>query len=105
MLPMPLALCRFPVWHTLRLLLPGWFFRAALRSAFRRSRGFYYIMHPADLLDPDTDLAGLPAPVRHLERMAVPLAAKQVCLRETLEWLAPHSEFITMRELAARMRD
>lgn len=104
MLPMPLAFGRFPVWHTMRLVLPGWFFRIALRSACRKSRGFYYIMHPADLLDPDADLVGLPVSVRHLERMTVPLATKQGCLRETLEWLAPRAEFVTMRELASRMR-
>lgn len=102
MLPMPLAFCRFPVWHTLRLILPGWFFRMALRSAFRRSRAFYYIMHPADLLDPATDLEGLPHSLRRLERMAVPLAAKLRTLRATLEWLAPRAELTTMRELALR---
>jgi hypothetical protein len=52
------------------------------------------------LLDPDTDLVGLPDAVRRIERITVPLKEKMALLRRSLDVMAERAEFVTMERLA-----
>jgi hypothetical protein len=71
-----------------------------LRRSLAANPAFYYLMHPLDLLDPDTDLDGLPPSVRKVERIMVPLAEKMGALRRSLDVMAERAEFVTMERLA-----
>jgi len=100
-LPLPVVpLLRLPCWHTLSFFLPPAGFRALLRRALR-AEYFYYLVHPADLMDRD-DLRLLAAAGNgSLERIETSLDAK----REALEtWLveikAGSQRMVTLREIA-----
>jgi hypothetical protein len=99
-LPLPTARFRLPVWHTMGFLMSPARWERVLRSAMDRNRAFYYLMHPLDLLDPDTDLVGMPDAVRKVERITVPLKEKMALVRRSLDLMAEHGEFVTMERLA-----
>lgn len=101
-LPLPTGAFRLPVWHTMSFLLSPRRWERLLRGALERSGAFYYLMHPVDLLDPDTDLDGLPDAVRSIERCTVPLQRKAELLRRSLDILAERAEWVTMERLADR---
>jgi peptidoglycan/xylan/chitin deacetylase (PgdA/CDA1 family) len=99
-LPLPTGRLRLPVWHTMGFLMSPRRWERMLRAAITRNRAFYYLMHPVDLLDPDTDLVGLPDAVRRIERITVPLKEKMALLRRSLDVMAERAEFVTMERLA-----
>jgi peptidoglycan/xylan/chitin deacetylase (PgdA/CDA1 family) len=99
-LPLPTGRFRLPVWHTMGFLMSPSRWESVLRAAMSRNRAFYYLMHPLDLLDPDTDLVGLPDAVRKVERITVPLDQKLALLRRSLDVMAERAEFVTMERLA-----
>jgi peptidoglycan/xylan/chitin deacetylase (PgdA/CDA1 family) len=100
MLPLPTGPFRLPVWHTMSFLMSERRWESLLRKSMATSRAFYYLMHPVDLLDPDTDLVGLPDEVRSIERITVPLEQKLALLRRALDIMAERAEFVTMERLA-----
>jgi peptidoglycan/xylan/chitin deacetylase (PgdA/CDA1 family) len=99
-LPLPTARFRVPVWHTMGFMMSAARWERTLRGAIATSRAFYYLMHPVDLLDPATDLAGLPDAIRKVERITVPLKQKLDLLRRSLDVMAERAEFVTMERLA-----
>jgi hypothetical protein len=101
-LPLPTGPFRMPVWHTIGFLLSTARWERLLQKAMASSGAFYYLMHPLDLLDPDTDLVGLPEAVRKVERITVPLSTKLALLRRSLDLMAERAEFVTMESLAER---
>jgi len=100
MLPLPTGRFRLPVWHTMSFVLSERRWESLLRKAMTTNQAFYYLMHPVDLLDPDTDLVGLPDAVRKIERIMIPLKEKMALLRRSLDVLAERGEFVTMERLA-----
>jgi peptidoglycan/xylan/chitin deacetylase (PgdA/CDA1 family) len=100
-LPLPTGPLRLPVWHTIAFLMSGMRWERFLRRAISTNSAFYYLMHPVDLLDPDTDLVGLPDAIRRVERIVVPLKRKLEMLRRSLDVIAERAEFVTMERLAA----
>lgn len=100
MLPLPTGPFRMPVWHTMGFLLSPARWEKLLRSALADNEAFYYLMHPLDLLDPDTDLVGMPDAIRKIDRALVPLDQKLRLLRRSLDIVAEHAEFVTMEQLA-----
>jgi peptidoglycan/xylan/chitin deacetylase (PgdA/CDA1 family) len=102
MLPLPTGPFRLPVWHTMGFLMNPGRWERLLRKALTMNRAFYYLMHPVDLLDPDTDLVGMPDAVRKIERITVPLKDKMALLRRSLDVMAERAEFVTMERLAER---
>jgi peptidoglycan/xylan/chitin deacetylase (PgdA/CDA1 family) len=99
-LPLPTGPFRMPVWHTMGFLMGKKRWERLLERAIGMNEAFYYLMHPVDLLDPDTDLAGLPSAVRKVERITVPLKTKVALLRRSLDLMAERAEFVTMERLA-----
>ncbi len=99
MMPLPTALMRVPVWHTLAFSFSEPVFSFLLQSAIRRSDFFYYLMHPADLTCPESDLEGS-ADLMGIERMGWSLKKKDMKLRRSLELISRHGYFVTMQELA-----
>ena len=100
MLPLPTGPWRMPVWHTMGFLMSRARWEKLLRSAIADTGAFYYLMHPLDLLDPDTDLVGLPDAIRKIDRALVPLEEKLRLLRRSLDIVAEYAEFVTMERLA-----
>lgn len=100
MLPLPTGPFRVPVWHTMSFLMSRGRWESLLRKAMERSRAFYYLMHPLDLLDPDSDLVGLSDAIGHLDRATVPLTEKLARLRHSLDVIAERARFVTMERLA-----
>jgi peptidoglycan/xylan/chitin deacetylase (PgdA/CDA1 family) len=101
MLPLPTGPFRMPVWHTMGFLLEERRWERLLRRSIAMNDAFYYLMHPLDLLDPDTDLVGLPDAVKRVERITVPLKDKLALLRRSLDVIAERAEFVTMSTLAS----
>jgi hypothetical protein len=101
-LPLPTGPGRLPIWHTMAFMLPpkGW--EWVLRKGLASNRAFYYVMHPADLLDPNEDLRGLPSSLPGIERMHHSIEEKLSLLRRSLDIIAEDAEFVTMEELARR---
>lgn len=102
-MPMPTtARWRPPVWHTLGFVLGRERLAAELRTLLGRRESFYYVMHPADWIDP----AEVPAGLRHgFERLGVPLGEKLDRAEEVFELLAGSGHrSVTVGELAARQR-
>jgi peptidoglycan/xylan/chitin deacetylase (PgdA/CDA1 family) len=101
-LPLPTGPYRVPVWHTMSFLMSPQRWDRLLRKGMAMNETFYYLMHPVDLLDPDTDLVGLPDAVRRIERITVPFSQKLALLRRSLDAMAERAEFVTMEQLAER---
>ena len=99
-LPLPTGRFRLPIWHTMSFIISGPRWETLLKGALVLNPAFYYLMHPLDLLDPDTDLVGLPTAVRKVERIMVPLKTKLALLRRSLDLMAEQAEFVTMEKLA-----
>jgi len=99
-LPLPTGPFRMPVWHTMGFLMSKNRWERLLERAIDMNTAFYYLMHPVDLLDPDTDLTGLPSAVRKVQRITVPLKTKEALLRRSLDLMAERAEFVTMENLA-----
>ena len=99
-LPLPTDRLRFPVWHTMGFRMSPKRWEGMLRRSMAMNRAFYYLMHPVDLLDPDTDLVGMPDAVRRIERITVPYKQKLELLRRSLDVMAEQAEFVRMDRLA-----
>jgi len=75
MLPLPTTKLRFPIWHTLSFMIDEskW---VNIISKNVDNPGFYYLMHPVDLLCPEKDLKNLPSQIKSIERINTPLVEK-----------------------------
>jgi hypothetical protein len=72
---MPLAVGRLPFWHSLAFSMSERTSRALIAQAMaRRPSDYYYVTHPLDLLDPETDFQG---PRFSYLRSNITLAAKK----------------------------
>lgn len=100
MLPLPTTRLRAPLWHTLAFVAGTRRFARLLDAAMRRSRAFYYLMHPADLFCPERDLDGLPSSLLSVERMGVAYERKRRLIQRSLRRIAKTHRFVTMSELA-----
>ena len=100
MLPVPLTYFRIPLWHSMHFAFPDKIYYLMLKRAWNQSQGFYYVMHPLDLICPTSDLEQLPSQVRKLVRIQVPLEIKYRYLRNALDIISKESQFVTMHELA-----
>jgi hypothetical protein len=104
MMPLPTAMMRLPIWHTLAFCLPESIFMLLLRSSIRRNKYFYYLMHPADLTCIKSDLKNISS-MSGVERMSVEIGVKEEKLKRVLDVVAEHGRFVTMRELAEAALD
>lgn len=99
-LPLPTTKwLRLGIWHTLSFDTPQFLFDFTLKRALYNSKGFYYLMHPLDLLDPKKDLAGFPSELSGVHRLSVPIEIKEQKLRRSLEMLSKVGSFSTVSEL------
>jgi hypothetical protein len=87
---------RFPVYHTMTHLVPGWLFGRALRRLLRSCLPVCYEFHAADLLDLAVDRPD-PRMARH-PGMRIPLEQKRRALRETLATIARSRRVVTYQE-------
>lgn len=95
--PIPTTNKRVACWHTLSFLL-GWDrYERLFRKCLKENSPFYYLVHPADLLD-SSDLS---FSHRHsLERLDVPLAIKKEYFNRALEILIETGRpIVTMEQL------
>lgn len=104
-LPVPTGPFRVSMWHTLAFMFPQKAFDWLLTQSLENSRAFYYVMHPLDLLDPATDLVGMPEAVSTIERINVSIEKKEALLRHSLDILKEKGKFVKMEELAQNMFD
>ncbi len=106
MLPVPTVTpLRLPVWHTMSFMWPKKMHKAFITKAIQKGRGFYYLMHPADIASYEEDFD--PDIVKQhedelavFERMDTPLREKLAMFEEVIAHMAGQAEFVTMRELA-----
>ena len=101
-MPLPTNRLRIATWHTTAFLFGERAHNWVLDGALDSVDAFYYLMHPADLMDArDTD----PSRNMPLERMSTSLEDKLGLLERAIERvLASGREVVTMGELAAHQR-
>lgn len=99
MLPLPANKYRIACWHTLVFIF-GWkIHERILKSCLEEIDAFYYVIHPADLID-ERDLSDSKISV---ERLKTPLKLKQYYLEKSVEMILESGrKIITMEELAMR---
>jgi peptidoglycan/xylan/chitin deacetylase (PgdA/CDA1 family) len=89
--PLPVSpYLRIPCWHTMTFVLAGRLFQKVLRSTLRQ-RYFYYVVHPADLMDLSDMGPGHRSPHGVFERMGLPIASKESLLDDSLAVIRRHS--------------
>lgn len=99
-LPMPSNRLRMASWHTLVFMFGRKIHEMILRSCLHDVDAFYYVVHPADLID-EKDLAR--GRKIHLERLKTPLKQKIENLESAIKIIKDSGrEIVTLRELAAR---
>lgn len=101
-LPMPTNRLRIACWHTLGFMV-GWeLHERILRACLREIDAFYYLVHPADLLDQND----LDSSRQHsFERMHESLEKKTVYLRRVIETILESGRvMVTMEELIKKIR-
>lgn len=106
MLPLPSAY-RFGIWHTLAHRLPDSVFDFLLEKAATKSKAFYYLMHPVDLLDFENDVLVNEDrySLQNIERINIPISEKLRRVERSLEVLKSlGANFVTMSELASDAR-
>ena len=85
-------------WHTTRFVFSKKIHEIILRSALRRRRAFYYLMHPGDLLD-RSDLDG--GREIRMERLGPSLSFKQDAMEHCIRMILESGrEAATMEEIA-----
>jgi len=84
MLPLPTTKKRIPIWHTMAFMMKFKRFENYLRDAINATETFYYLIHPADLISPEIDLAFFPNFCPYIERMSIPLKRKMDYLRRSI---------------------
>lgn len=102
-LPLPTNKWRIACWHTLGFKI-GWDnHKKILRECLKELDDFYYLVHPADLLE-ERDLANIGMMPRW-ERIEVPLEEKLKRLEEMVEIILNSGRrIVTMRRLADSRR-
>lgn len=97
--PVPISGLGIPMWNTIFFRLSNKTHRKLLaRTAARRKRGFYYVIHPADVLDPENDLIDKTARVLEYERMDIPFPSKMAVFNEVLSFFEETFTTVTMSE-------
>ena len=92
-------LARIPCWHTMSFLLPEAFFNSILASCLNE-KYFYYVLHPADLLD-ESDIPAKNRDTEYIYRLGVSLAEKTHRLNAALEKILKCSSgIITLEQIA-----
>ena len=102
-MPMPMtARWRPAVWHTIGFVFGRKYLMAELRRLVDRGVSFYYVMHPADFIDPSE----VPSGFSHgFERLDVPLREKLERVEEVFEFLLSSGyQSTTVVDLAERHR-
>jgi len=101
-IPLPVTpYLRIPCWHTMSFFLPLWLYRYVLKSTLKQSY-FYYLVHPADLID----LSDIPADFlkngQVYERLDVDVSSKlRILDEECLATIKSHvSEIVTLKTIA-----
>jgi hypothetical protein len=102
MLPLPANKYRIACWHTLVFMF-GWkIHEMILQSCLKDVDAFYYLIHPADLMD-ERDLPGRKV---NIARIKTPLELKQAYLEKAIEIILKSGrQIITMEELAKKYRN
>lgn len=100
-LPLPANRFRVACWHTLGFTL-GWkLHQKLLHSCLRDVDGFYYLIHPADLMDKNDIDSACSIP---LERLNISLDQKIRHLEQAIKTILESGrKIVTMNELAQRM--
>ena len=104
MLPLPMTKFRIPIWHSMSFIFSNKHYEQALNSAIDLSESFYYLMHPADLVDPSQDCNHLNPGLKNIERFNISISDKLDKLRNSLKIISQKCTFITMSELANQQR-
>lgn len=101
-MPMPTNQFRIGCWHTTAFMFGWQAHQKLLQDCLNELDIFYYLVHPADLIDRN-DLD--PNRSIHLERLNQPLARKQQYLEQALTIIKNSGRtLITMNELAEHAR-
>lgn len=91
---------RIPCWHTVSFLFPRPLFAAVLNSCLNQ-KYFYYLAHPADLLDRN-DIRAENRDMENLERLDVSLGRKKEIFESAIELIVKRSSCITTLEEIAK---
>ena len=99
-LPLPVTRgFRIPCWHTMSFFMPHSVFNGVLGSCLRE-KYFYYLIHPADLLDRN-DIPLKYRDVKNVERVDISLEKKMKMMRLSLQTIMKRSQnIVTLREIA-----
>ncbi len=100
MLPLPMTRFRFPIWHSISFMFSHQVYARMLEDAIRQTQGFYYLLHPSDLICPKTDLGNWGGKLGNIERMLTPLHVKKSHIQNAMTVLSRHAKFVTMSNLA-----
>lgn len=99
LLPLPTTWWRFPCWHTLAYIFGRYFHKRILKSCLNQVGGFYYLMHPADLMVVEDLMPGRPC---YFTRINFPLEQKVQILEESIRMVIDSGrKVVTMQELAS----
>jgi len=99
-MPVPTNQWRLACWHTLVFMFGQRLHEMILRSCLKDNPHFYYVIHPADLLDmQDLNLQK----TTHLARLQRPLKEKIALLERSLEIIASRRKFVTLATLAKQV--
>ncbi|KMP10764.1 hypothetical protein UR09_05270 [Candidatus Nitromaritima sp. SCGC AAA799-A02] len=97
-LPLPTTRLRFPCWHTLAYVFGRSFHKRILQACLNQAGGFYYLMHPADLMVKEDLMPDRPC---YFSRINFPLQKKIEILEESILMIINSGrKMVTMRELA-----
>ncbi len=97
-LPLPTMNWHTPsIWHTLIFIFGSGYGKKCIDKYLKCSQFFYYLIHPADLMD----LSDLKSIDHTIERMETSLATKNLYLNEVFEMIqASQRPIVTMSQLA-----
>jgi hypothetical protein len=98
LLPLPANRYRIGTWHTLSFMFGQNTHERILKSALADTEFFYYVLHPADIMDPkEVD----PSRPTNLARLDVSLEKKMTMIRRSLDIITQDGRrLVTMSELA-----
>ena len=97
---------RLPCWHTMNFVFGSEAVLGAADKILKISDNFYYVVHPADLLDYNNDLNDdIRGKIKSLERTMVPLEKKKEYMENVLRKLQNEGEFVTLEKMAGDIKN
>jgi peptidoglycan/xylan/chitin deacetylase (PgdA/CDA1 family) len=103
-LPLPVTKkVKIPCWHTMNFILPSFMYDYSLNRSLK-SKYFYYLVHPTDLMDLNDVPEIYRKKVQVLERINVPLTKKIDMMEKALLKIKKHSSrMVTLAEMSGEI--